>query len=129
MKRIMILFSMLMLSCLAFPVLAYCGDGGEVVQFDPASHFASLGGLVAAVLAVTQMAKNIFKSLGNRTKYLSWLISLLLSCTGYLLNLGLFEGMSFGWMLLYALSAGLVANSVFDLHIIKGLLALLKVSK
>lgn len=101
--------------------------GEEVLGIDNIeAYFASLAALSAIVLPVTQFFKNIFKSSGNWTKYLSWVVSIGLAFVGWWLNLGMFEGIKIVWVVVYGIAAGLVSNSVFDIGILQAILSLFK---
>ncbi len=90
------------------------------------AYFASLAALSAIVLPVTQFFKNILKSSGNWTKYLSWVVSIGLAFVGWWLNLGMFEGIKIVWVVVYGIAAGLVSNSVFDIGILQAILSVVK---
>ena len=116
----------IVLVALFVPILAFCQDGTTEAGFDPAVYFISLSALVTGVMGVTQWLKKVVRSTGNWTKFLSWWVAFFLSFAGWFLKLGIFAGIEWYWVLAYAIGAGLVANSVFDLSIVKGLLETLK---
>ena len=123
MKKLFVLLSVLFFA-LMLPVVAVCNDGGEV-GLDLSAYFVSLSGLAGAALAVTEFIKKIIGSSGAWTKYVSWVVSIGLAFVGWWLNIGMLAGISELWVVVYGVCAGLVANSIFDLKLIKGFLVLL----
>lgn len=87
-------------------------------------YFASLAGLVSLVVLITNFAKKWVNSSGIWTKALSWIVSLIVAGLGYFLHLGVFIGMEWYWILIYAFSSGLIANGIVDIGIVKALIAL-----
>ena len=129
--KLFISFLVILFAVLAVPVMAIAQAAETVaVQaaevFDPSAFFVSLSALVSAVIVVTQWFKARVKSVGFWTKFLSWAVSAALSLFGWLLHLGIFEGVAWYWMLGYAFAAGLVANSIFDLGVVTAILNLFK---
>ncbi len=127
MKKI-IQFSMAFAVLMVFPVLAFSQEVGSAVVsgFDPSVFFVSLGALVGAVMTVTQFLKKQLPVSGFTTKFLSWIIALLLSGIGWYFQWGIFVGAEWYWIFAYALAAGLVGNSIFDIHIIKGIIKIFR---
>lgn len=97
-----------------------------VSDIEPGSYFVSLGALVALVLALTQLLKKIIGSEKEWTKFISWVIAMLVSVVGWKMNLGIFEGIQIYFALLYGLIAGFVANEVFDLVFGEGIMNLIR---
>ena len=124
-------FLMILFAVLVVPVMALAQAAETVATqatevFDPSAFFVSLSALVAGVTIVTQWLKLRVKSVGFWTKFLSWAVSAGLSLAGWILHLGIFEGVAWYWMLGYAFAAGLVANSIFDLGVVTAILNLFK---
>lgn len=92
-------------------------------------YFYSLGALAGIVLPVTEFIKRLIKSSGNWTRILSWLVAIGLSFFGWWLNLGMLEGLSVVWVVIYGIAAGLIANSVFDAVFVEMILKLFKNKK
>lgn len=130
MKRFLA-FLMILFAVFALPIAALAQTAETLTEavstvFDPTVLFASLSALVTAVTVVTQFVKSKIKSEGFWTKLLSWAVAAGLSVCGWFLHLGIFEGVAWYWMLCYALASGLVANSIFDLGIVTGIINLFK---
>lgn len=89
-------------------------------------YFISLAALSGAVLPVTEFIKRLFKASGGWVKFLSWIVAVALAFVGWWLNMGMLEGLSVLWVVIYGFAAGLVANSVFDIGIIQTILSALK---
>lgn len=113
---------------LVLPAISMAQDVGvdTGLSFDPTTWFATLGTFVAAVIAATQVIKKSFKIEGAWAMIASWLISVALAAVGWLLQLGIFAGLQWYWGLVYALSAGLIANKVFELFTIEAIISFLK---
>lgn len=123
---------MVLLTALMLPVMVFAQEvaaGVANVLPDPSTWFLSLAALAGAVMTVTQWLKNVLESKGIQTKLLSWLIAVILAFVGWFLELGIFAGLEWYWAAIYALSAGLVANSIVDLNLIQGILKLFKPEK
>ena len=117
---------MILLVAAMLPVAAFCQDGPTPPVFDPGAYYISLAALVSAVMTVTQFLKQVVVVKGTSAKLLSWGVALALSVIGYVMRLGVFEAVQWYWVLIYALSAGLVGNSIFDLGIVRGILSVFK---
>jgi len=121
---------MILLVALMLPVVAFCQEVSEavatVVGFSPASYFVSLSALATAVITITQWLKGIINSTGVITKLVSWLISITLAFIGWWFNLGIFDSITWYWVIIYAVGAGLIANSIFDLSVVTALINLFK---
>jgi fatty acid desaturase len=107
----------MLVAVMILPLLAFCQDGTGSA-FDPSVYFVSVGSLAAAVIAVTEFIKSKITLGGWKSKAVSWLVSIILSASGWALKLGIFSGIEWYWMLLYAFSCGLIANGIFDTTII-----------
>lgn len=120
-------FKFLLLTLLLMtPVVAFCADGIDLSNPSGVEvYFISLAALSAVVLPVTNWVKNLFKLTGSWTVVLSWVVSVGLSFVGYWLKLGMFEGISIAWVLIYGVAAGMVSNSLFDIGIVNAILSLL----
>lgn len=122
---------MILLVAAMLPVIAVAQEVSTAVAdasvgFDPSVYFVSLASLVGAVTAITQWLKKYVKTQGIQTKLLSWFVSVALCFVGWIFHLGILAGVEWYWILMYGLSAGLVANSIADLNIVTGLLNLFK---
>lgn len=98
-----------------------------VKTFELSSYFANLAGFVTAVLLITQF---VLKYLNTKFKQvISWIISFVLAAAAWFLNLGILAGVSWYWIFIYGLAAGLCANGVFDITIVKTALKFITAKK
>lgn len=111
---------------LMFPVVAFCGNGILTEPSGVEVYFVSVAALAAVVLPLTNWLKNLFNLVGSWTVVLSWVVSVGLSFIGWWLNLGMFEGITIVWVLIYGVAVGMVSNSLFDIGIINAILSVLK---
>lgn len=129
MKKL-VLFTMFLIGFLFIPVavtLAASFIGEQVFDKEGIEqYFYSLGALAGLVLPVTQFVKNIFKSSGNWTRFISWVVAVGLSFFGWWLDLGILSGLSVVWVIIYGVAAGLIANSVFEAFYVEMILKLFK---
>ena len=116
---------------LMLPVVAVCQDGGVLPEaLNIEGYFVSLAALAAAVVPVTGVIKRLLKSSGDWTKYISWGVAVGLAFAGWYLGLGMLAGLEIIYVVAYGVAAGLVANSVFDIKVVKAILnALVKRKK
>ncbi|MGD2113403.1 MAG: hypothetical protein PVG07_00010 [Acidobacteriota bacterium] len=127
-KFIFVLSTLFML--FALPLTVFC-SGGDVLT-EPSGlevYFVSIAALAAIVLPVTNFIKNLIGSSGGWTVVLSWIVSIGLSFIGWWLKLGMFEGITIVWVLIYGVAVGMVANSLFDIGIVNAILSLFKQNK
>ena len=95
-------------------------------SIDIGSYFTSLTGLVSLVILVTQFLKKLIKTEGLKTQILSWIVSVVLAVVGYFLQLGIFIDLAWYWILIYAVSAGLIANGIATKQVVEAILSLFK---
>lgn len=114
-----------MLAVIMIAPMCLFAQGGDTGTIEPGTWFLTLGGFVAAVMAVTEFLKKyLFKTSGFASRFLSWIVAVALAFAGWFLQFGIFAGLQWYWALLYALAAGLAGNGIFDIGIISGLLSL-----
>lgn len=119
-----IFFMLIILTMVPLVIMAQTGAADESI--DVVEYIASIPGLAALVLLVTQFLKQFLKTDGWYSAYLSWIVALVLSVIGWSLQLGIFLGATWYIVLIYAAAAGLIANGLFDWKMIKAVLELLK---
>lgn len=93
------------------------------------SFFTTLAGMVSGVLAIFSFLNTrILKKPMNDTwtQVATWVLAFALGLFGYWREWGIFYQVGIWWTLLYSLACGLVANGLFNLEIIKGVLEFLK---
>ena len=120
MKKI-IAFLMLLLAVGTMPVMAAGFDLPD--SLDLGKYFQDIGTMAAIVLPATQFVLRFI-----HTKYdqlMSWFVSLVLSVVAWFLGWGIFADASWYWIIIYAGSAGLVANGIFDVPLIKTILSVI----
>lgn len=88
--------------------------------------FLSLPGLTAGVLFATSWIKMQVNSNDIFTILISALVSLALASIGYLLQLGIFIGTGWYYIIIYGLAAMLMANGLSTWELIKALLVFLR---
>jgi hypothetical protein len=121
MKRIFLLFVLLI-----FSIPAFCQTGEPSGISDLLGAFATIGGMVTLTLLFTGWIKTTLEFTGKWARWLSWAVAMLLSFAGWLLNLGIFQPVTWGVALIYGLGVGLVANGVFTSETVQKILALFK---
>lgn len=121
-----IVFLLLVLSMLPLVLMAQTGAADESVNV--MEYIASIPGLAALVLLVTQFVKKTWlKQLdGTQSIILVAAVSLILSIAAWLLQVGIFVGITWYIMLLYGAAAGAIATGLFDWKVMKTILEILK---
>lgn len=85
---------------------------------------ASLTGIVALTLILTEPLKNIIGTTGWGTRILSWAVSVVLMFGSSLLGWG-FEAYQWWMFLVSGVGVGLVSNGVFTIEQVKAFLAMI----
>ncbi|MFZ5986924.1 MAG: hypothetical protein ACOYWZ_07355 [Bacillota bacterium] len=88
--------------------------------------FNSLVGLSSAIVFITAYLKKKFNTTGNYTIIVSLCVGEIISAIGWALNLGIFIGLEWYYIIIYGLSATLIANGLSTYGFINDLLILLK---
>jgi len=97
----------------------------ELIQ----NMFASIGGLAAAVVAITEFLKQKINTSGWQTIVVSFISSIFLSIVGYTFALGIFVGVEWHIIIIYSIAATLMANGLSTWPVIKSVLELIKIKK
>lgn len=126
MRGILIFICALIFTSIAV-VFAQDADN-PIDDFDFIGMFISIPALAAGVVVITELVKKAIKDKFKYIQYISWLIAVLLSAVGFIFKLGIFSGVKWYIGLIYALSAGLIANGLFDWQFIQIILKLLRIS-
>ena len=127
MKTILLCF--LMLFALAVPVFATSSTpdiGPPIGVVDLLFDLSTIAGAAAAVLLITGWVKTAFKLEGKFARWVSWIVAISLSFLGWLLNLGLFEPVTWVVAIIYGFGIGLVANGIFTSETVQYILSLFK---
>ena len=91
------------------------------------SYFINIPSLATLILLVTQMIKKRWKKIKDDVaQYMSFGVGLVLSLIGWLFQYGIFFGVEWYYILIYGFAASLIANGMFDWHLIKAILVFLK---
>lgn len=88
--------------------------------------FSSLAGLSGVVIFITAYLKEKFNTTGNYTIIVSICVGLIISAIGWLLKLGIFIDLEWYYIIIYGLSATLIANGLSTYGFISDLLTLFK---
>jgi sterol desaturase/sphingolipid hydroxylase (fatty acid hydroxylase superfamily) len=101
---------------------------GVIANFN--GWFATLAGIAAVTVFVSGFINTLFKITKKIGKQIvAWLVAIILTVVGNLLNLGFMS--EFPWLttLAYGFAAGLVANGMFDIPTVTALLQFLKLKE
>lgn len=117
---------MAMLGVLALPVLAQevepPTDWLEVVE-GFSGWFGSMAGIAAVTIFISGFLNGLFKISGKFGRQLvAWLVAIVLSIVGNLVNLGFLAEATWLMTVIYGLGAGLVANGLFDIGLVKAII-------
>jgi hypothetical protein len=117
MKKAMIflLFLMVLVSS-ALPVFA-AGESPPTLSliFD----ISTIAGVAALTLIIAGYAKTWLKIEGKWARWVSWIVSIIISLICWALNIGLYEPLSLPVTLVYGLGVGLVANGIFTAELVQ----------
>lgn len=123
MKRFFLSF----IAIFVFGVVAF-GQGGILPDgIDINTVFASLAGVAAGSVFISALLIKWFKAETGWVKQLiSWIAPVVLFVVGNLLNIGFMADFSWLATVAYGFGAALVSNGIFDIELVKSLLAALK---
>ena len=125
MKKLLGVFVMLF----AFIGLAFGQDGG-IFGIDINTVFASIAGVAAGSVFISALLIKWFKvEKGWVKQIVSWVAPVVLFVAGNLLNIGFMAEFTWLMTVIYGLGAGLVSNGIFDIELVKKLLAALNLEK
>lgn len=123
MKKLFAFFVMLFV----FAGLAFGQDGGLLGGIDINTVFASLAGVAAGSVFISALLIKWLKVEKGWVKQLvSWIAPVALFVVGNLLNIGFMAEFTWLMTVVYGLGAGLVSNGIFDIELVKAILAALK---
>ena len=95
------------------------GDYLEVLDNFPV-WFGTLAGIAALGVFLAGVVNGLFKITGKVGKQIvAWIICVALAFIGNLINLGFLSEATWVITLIYGLGAGLVANGIFDVALVK----------
>ena len=126
MKKLFALITVLFV----FTGVIFAQGGGVLGDFDINTVFASLAGVAAGSVFVSALLIKWVKAEKDWVKQLiSWVSPVALFVAGNLLNIGFMA--EFTWLMTFAygLGAGLVSNGIFDIELVKAILAALKLKE
>jgi hypothetical protein len=128
MKRVLMLIGLLVL--IFAPVLAQDveppGDWLELLG-NMDVWFGTLAGFAAVTVFLSGLVNKLFKiSVSWAKQVVAWLVAILLCFIGNLINFGLLAEATWLQTLVYGLGAGLIANGIFDVAVVRLILQYLK---
>jgi hypothetical protein len=94
---------------------------------DVMSLFNTIFTLSGAVIILSEYASRFTKADGKWARLQSWAVAILLGIFASWLNIGIFHDMDWKGGLLIGVITGLVANGIFSIDAIKGILQTIKV--
>jgi len=126
---------MFALALLMFPILIFAQDPEVPTNWTEVianfnGWFATLAGIAAVTVFIAGFVNTLLKITKKIGKQIvAWLIAIILTVIGNLLNLGFMS--EFPWLttILYGFAAGLVANGMFDIPTVTALLQFLKLKE
>jgi hypothetical protein len=131
MKKFMFVLCLMILS---LPIIAQVDSTGVTLSqpftFDFNAWVATLSTIAATAVFLGAFLIQIFKVTVKIWKQIIvWLVAIALTVLGNLLNIGF--AAEFPWLttIVYGLASGLVANGIFDISTVQGILAFLKLKE
>jgi hypothetical protein len=117
---------LMLIGFVAFPMIAQevepPGNWGDVID-NFGLWFGTLGGIAALTVFVGGVLNGLLKVTKTFVKQLvAWIVAILLAVIANLVNLGFLAGSTWLMTILYGFGAGLVANGIFDVAIVKALI-------
>jgi len=98
----------------------------EQLNLDLGTSFGSIGGLSALVLFCTAFLKKWLKTNNWITILLSGLLGIVLSATGFVFHLGIFDALEWYYIFIYGIVAAIIANGFSTYGIISAILTAVK---
>lgn len=126
------LFALLILTlAFAVPTFAQVSDGTTPTTIDFGAYFIDLTTLAATVMLLTSLVNKWFKAEGHALQYVSFGVALVAAAGAKFFGFGMFISLGWVWTMLYGIASGLLANGIYDINFIQGILELigLKVPK
>ena len=97
-------------------------DWGDVIN-NFSTWFGTLAGIAALTVFVGGFLNGLLKVTKNVVKQLvAWLVAILLAVVANLVNFGFLAEATWIMTVIYGFGAGLVANGIFDVAIVKALI-------
>ena len=131
MKKFMFVMFLMFLSAAIYAQVDSTGTSpGQPITFDFTTWVATLSTVAATAVFVGAFLIQVFKvTIKIWKQVIVWLVSITLTVLGNLLNIGF--AAEFPWLttIIYGLACGLVANGIFDIGTVQGILAFLKLKE
>ena len=121
MKKLIFMLTTIFL--LPFGLFAATGETESLLSFE--EIFATVGGMVAATVTLTEVLKQWTGANGNWARAISWLSGFVISYVGWFLNMGLLFGLTWWQVIVYGLGVSLAANGIFDIPAIQNFINLI----
>ena len=90
---------------------------------------ASLAGVAAVTVFLAGFVNTLLKFEGFIKQLTAWVVATIIIVIGNLLNMGFMAELNIWNTLIYGLAAGLIANGIFDIELVKAILRALKILK
>ena len=118
-----IVFALMWVLCLV-SLFAIGKESSEVITtFNPEVYFYTLATFAGIIIPVTSFLNKEFRiSIPWVKQLLSWIVSLVLGLIAVFFDWGIFVGAEWYIAIVYCLAAGLIANGIFDIVIIRSVL-------
>ena len=131
MKKFMFVMFLMFLSAMIYAQVDSTGTTpGQPFTFDFNAWVATLSTIAAAAVFLGGGIITIFKiTIKIWKQIIVWIVSIVLTVLGNLFNIGFAS--DFPWLttIIYGLASGLVANGIFDIGTVQGILAFLKLKE
>ena len=101
-------------------------DKTKINIMDAYEIFNSVLTLSGLVILVNEWLSKYTKVQGNRSRFQSWLISVIFGVLASWIKIGIFSEMDWKGGLAIGIVSGLVANGVFDISVVKRVLEFIK---
>jgi len=117
---------LIFLGFIAIPIIAQDveppADWGDVIN-NFSTWFGTLAGIAALTVFVGGFLNGLLKVTKNVVKQLvAWVVAILLAVVANLVNFGFLAEATWLMTVIYGFGAGLVANGIFDVAIVKALI-------
>ena len=83
----------------------------------------TIAGISAATIFIAAFLNKVLKTVGFFKQLVAWGVSILLLVIGNFANMGFMAELSWLHTIIYGVAAGFVANGIFDIELVKRLLA------
>jgi len=131
MKKL-IVFCLMLFVAIVVPIVLIAQDVEpvDVTGLAIDAYFVTLAAFAAIIVPITALLNRVFKiNEGFVKQFLSWGVSLILAFIANIIGLGIFDGLVWYEVTLYAFGGALIANGIFDINVIKLILGAIGLNK